>query len=65
MLMSAAVFRQADFPRYIPGLWTTIALNIASIACCAIMSVYFTRRNKLALAGAVVNEGWEGFLYTL
>lgn len=60
-----AVFRQADFPRYFPGLWTTIALNLACMACCGFMSMYFIKKNRQAREGLTINEGLVDFHYTI
>lgn len=61
----AAVYRQADYPRYIPGLWTTMALNIVSLVVLALMSLVFKKQNRRAEAGEIEIEGAPGFLYTL
>lgn len=62
---TAAVYRQADYPRYIPGLWTTMALNIGSLAVLTLMSLIFKKQNRRAEAGEIEIEGAPGFLYTL
>lgn len=64
-IIASTVFRQADFPRYFPGLWTTIGLNLFSICACGFMTMYFMKRNRLVDEGKVVNEGLPGFKYTL
>jgi hypothetical protein len=60
-----AVYRQIDYPQYIPGLWTTMALNMGSIAVLAVLSTIFKKQNRRANAGEIEIEGAQGFLYTI
>jgi hypothetical protein len=60
-----AVYREADTPRYIPGLWTTIALNIGSLVVLTILTLIFKKQNKRAERGEIEIEGAPGFLYTI
>lgn len=59
------MFRQADFPRYIPGLWVTICLNLIAILTLGVMSLHFQRRNKMVRNKQCINEGSDTFEYTI
>ncbi|KAI1385699.1 MFS general substrate transporter [Hypoxylon trugodes] len=61
----ALVFRSQDSPRYIPGIYASMACNICVLICAAGMSVHFWYANKKARRGLVILEGLEGFTYTL
>jgi len=63
-IIASTVYRQADFPRYIPGLWTTAALQIFTVAACGGMSFYFKKQNALADQGKIL-EMHPGFRYTI
>lgn len=64
-IIASTVYRQADFPRYIPGLWTTIGLNLMTIGFCVFMSLYFKKENAKADQGRTVLEGSAKFRYTI
>ncbi|KAF6760841.1 major facilitator superfamily domain-containing protein [Ephemerocybe angulata] len=64
-IFSTLVFRQKDYPDYIPGIWATMACQFFMILLLAINTFVFQRRNKLAAQGKRVNEDTPGFYYTL
>ncbi|TRM69109.1 major facilitator superfamily domain-containing protein [Schizophyllum amplum] len=66
-IIAAMVFREADFPDYVPGLWVTMGAQIVLIVLVGITSMHFSRLNRLSLAGKLADplEGRPGFLYTL
>ncbi|KAF5335279.1 hypothetical protein D9611_011760 [Ephemerocybe angulata] len=64
-IFSTLVFRQKDYPDYIPGIWATMACQFFMILLLAINTFVFQRRNKLAAQGKRVNEETPGFYYTL
>ncbi|KAF5341749.1 hypothetical protein D9611_001465 [Ephemerocybe angulata] len=64
-IFATLVYRQVDFPKYIPGVWATMACQFLMLILLAINTVVFTRRNKLAREGKRVNEGKPGFFYTI
>jgi len=64
-IVASTVYRQADFPQYIPGLWTTIGLNLMTITFCVLMTLHFKAQNKKADEGRVVLEGSAKFRYTI
>ncbi|OTA88159.1 hypothetical protein M434DRAFT_374907 [Hypoxylon sp. CO27-5] len=64
-IAGALVFRSQDQPRYLPGIYASIACNACIIVCTAALSVWFWHVNKRARRGAVILEGLEGFTYTL
>ncbi|KAK9900127.1 MFS general substrate transporter [Cystobasidium minutum MCA 4210] len=64
-IVASTVYRQADYPRYIPGLWTTIGLNLMTIAFCVLMSLYFKAQNRKADEGRLAPEGNPKFRYTI
>jgi hypothetical protein len=64
-LSPVAVYRQADFPRYVPGLWTTVGLNLMTLVFCLVMTFYFKKRNQALDEGRSLNEGSDKFKYTL
>ena len=66
-IVASLVFRQADFPTYLPGIYATIASQILLIILLTITTIYYWIKNKAVCDGkaAVHLEGQEGFLYTL
>ncbi|KAI6361176.1 hypothetical protein MCOR25_006547 [Pyricularia grisea] len=64
-IIASVAFVSKQSPRYLSGVWTTVALSLASILLIIIMDVYFWRRNKAARGGKVLNEGINGWMYTL
>ncbi|KAF6748836.1 major facilitator superfamily domain-containing protein [Ephemerocybe angulata] len=64
-IFATLVYRQKDFPKYIPGVWATMACQFLMLLLLAINTFVFTRRNKLAREGKRINEGTPGFYYTI
>lgn len=64
-IIASTVYRQADFPGYFPGLWTTIALQFFTIAACVGLGFYFKKQNALAERGEKILEDTPGFRYTI
>ncbi|KAI2601772.1 MFS general substrate transporter [Hypoxylon sp. NC1633] len=63
-IAGALVFRSQDQPRYLPGIYASIACNICILVCVAGLSVSFRYANERARRGTVILEGHEGFTYT-
>lgn len=66
-IFATTVFRQADAPRYIPGIWATIACQLVMLALLSLMTLHFWRKNKQARQGTLSQplEGRQNFFYTL
>jgi len=64
-ILASTIYRQADYPRYIPGLWTTIGVQWATCLILVGLSFYFKRQNAKADRGEVVIEGNPSFRYTI
>jgi len=64
-IFATTVFRQQDFPKYIPGLWASVGCQILMLVLLAIMTTHYTRKNRLAGSGSLVLENLPGFLYTI
>lgn len=64
-IAGALVFRSQDLPRYLPGVYASLACNFCILVCTAGLSVWFHHCNKKAKEGTVVLEGLDKFLYTL
>jgi hypothetical protein len=63
-IYASTVFRDKDKPGYLPGMWATIATQVATMFGVAFLSWYFTRENKKQKQGKVL-EGHPNFTYTL
>ncbi|KAM4065031.1 major facilitator superfamily protein [Hirsutella rhossiliensis] len=63
-IAGALVFRSQDAPKYLPGIYASIACNICILVCVAGMSVWFWYQNKRAKQGLVILEGLKDFTYT-
>ncbi|TFK74582.1 MFS general substrate transporter [Pluteus cervinus] len=63
-IFAPSVFRQVDFPRYLPGMFTTIICQVVLLVVLAITTLYFWTQNQKARRGEVILEGQPGFLYT-
>ncbi|KAL2816879.1 major facilitator superfamily domain-containing protein [Aspergillus granulosus] len=60
----STIFRAQDAPMYLPGMWSTIAMQMLYTIGTFCMSMYLQRRNRLADEGQVsALEGVEGFRY--
>ncbi|KAJ3519094.1 hypothetical protein NMY22_g13355 [Coprinellus aureogranulatus] len=55
-IFATLVYRQEDFPLYIPGIWATMACQFMMLILLAINSFVFYRRNREAREGKRVNE---------
>jgi MFS-type transporter involved in bile tolerance (Atg22 family) len=66
-IIASTVFRQADAPKYIPGLWVTAGLQILIMVLCGFTTTFFIKMNKKVDDGTLKHpiEGQEGFKYTL
>ncbi|OAL36510.1 hypothetical protein AYO20_04126 [Fonsecaea nubica] len=60
----STVFRSQDKPRYLPGMWTTIALLLSYACVTFALSMHLKRENRLADEGKrPCLENVEGFRY--
>ncbi|EXJ63060.1 hypothetical protein A1O7_03505 [Cladophialophora yegresii CBS 114405] len=63
-ITGSTIFRSQDAPQYLPGMWSTIAMQILYSAVTLGMSMYLKRQNRLADEGKrPALEGVEGFRY--
>lgn len=63
-ITGSTIFRNQDAPLYLPGMWTTIAMEFVYIGVTFTMSMYLRKQNKLADEGKrPALEGVEGFRY--
>lgn len=63
-IAGALVFRSQDQPKYLPGIYASIACNVCLLLCVAGLSLYFWFANQRARRGVVVLEGLKDFTYT-
>ena len=63
-IAGALVFRSQDQPRYLPGIYASLACNFCILICTACMSLWFRHCNRKARAGLMILEGSDKFLYT-
>jgi len=47
-ITGSTIFRAQDAPRYLPGMWSTIALLLLHITITLTLSAHFKRQNRLA-----------------
>ncbi|KAF1984844.1 pantothenate transporter [Aulographum hederae CBS 113979] len=60
----STIFRSQDAPNYVPGMWTTLALQMLYIVVTFSMSMWMKRQNRRADNDrSVVLEGVESFRY--
>lgn len=66
-IFATTVFRQADLPRYLPGIYATIACQVALLLLLATTTTYFYYQNKRIIAGGIspFGGGSDFKLYTL
>ncbi|KAJ7099567.1 major facilitator superfamily domain-containing protein [Mycena belliarum] len=66
-IIASTVYREQDFPRYLPGLWVTLGAQFLLLFLVGATSLHFTRMNRLSREGklAAPLEGQPGFFYTL
>ena len=63
-VIAANVFRQQDAPKYLPGLYTGIAVQALTVVLVSKNFFVFYRQNRKAERGETLIEGTEGFRYT-
>ena len=66
-VFASLVYRQVDFPTYIPGIYATIACQILMLFILAITTAYYRTQNKGLRERTIKKplEGQVGFVYTL
>lgn len=66
-VFASLVYRQVDFPTYLPGIYATIACQILMLLLLAITTIYYRAQNKGLRRGTIIRplEGQAGFVYTL
>ncbi|ELR03827.1 hypothetical protein VC83_04718 [Pseudogymnoascus destructans] len=64
-IIGSTVFREADKPKYTPGIMTCMIANGLIILITLMLTLKFWRANKRAEAGGKIIEGQVGFRYTL
>lgn len=64
-IAGALVFRSQDLPRYLPGIYASLACNLCILVCTAGLSVWFYHCNRKVREGSLILEGLDRFLYTL
>ncbi|KAJ7169057.1 major facilitator superfamily domain-containing protein [Mycena crocata] len=66
-IIASTVFREQDFPRYLPGLWVTLGAQFLLLFLVGATSLHFSRMNRLSRDGKLATplEGQPGFFYTL
>ncbi|KAJ9105374.1 hypothetical protein QFC21_001743 [Naganishia friedmannii] len=65
-IMASTVYRQVDYPRYIPGLWATIGAQLLIISICVGLTFHFKSVNKQLDEGRREPiQGVEGFRYSI
>ncbi|KAL8280478.1 hypothetical protein RQP46_007126 [Phenoliferia psychrophenolica] len=64
-IVASLIYRQVDYPLYIPGISGTMAFQVLIIMLVGGLSVYFKRENARADAGEVILEDQPGFRYTI
>ncbi|KAK0437695.1 major facilitator superfamily domain-containing protein [Armillaria borealis] len=60
-IVATTIYRQQDFPRYVPGIITTISLQVLLLVLLGIMTVHFWYENKKMKSKGDVG----GFVYML
>ncbi|KAK4046707.1 hypothetical protein OIV83_005910 [Microbotryomycetes sp. JL201] len=63
-IFASFVYRQKDFPKYLPGIGATVGCQGAIILMCIGMSFYFRAKNKKADQGVAI-ENMPKFRYTI
>lgn len=66
-IYASTVFREKDFPKYVNGLWATIATQFLLLILVGVMSLYFKKKNRQHAEGKLSEplEGHENFTYAL
>lgn len=64
-ICGSTIFRSQDAPRYLPGMWSTITMQILFIIIVACLTIYFKKKNRMADQGRLRElEKVEGFRYS-
>ncbi|KAJ7502985.1 major facilitator superfamily domain-containing protein [Mycena galericulata] len=66
-IIASTVFREQDFPRYLPGLGVTLGAQLLLLFLVGATSLHFSHLNRLSRQGKLSAplEGQPGFFYTL
>ncbi|CCG84011.1 protein of unknown function [Taphrina deformans PYCC 5710] len=64
-IVASTVFRQADAPKYHPGLYSTVALTLLLACMVGLQSIYYKARNNKADRGELTLYDTPSFRYTL
>jgi MFS family permease len=64
-IIGSTVFREADAPKYGPGIMTCMIANGLVLVITGLLTLKFWRANKRVDRGGKMIEGQEGFRYTL
>jgi hypothetical protein len=64
-IFATMVYRQVDYPRYIPGIWATMACQFTMLLLLAINTFFFKKWNREAREGKRVLEGTPNWYYTI
>ncbi|KAK0472550.1 high-affinity nicotinic acid transporter [Armillaria novae-zelandiae] len=64
-IVATTIYRQQDFPRYIPGFVATLSLQVLLLVLLGIMTVYFWYENKKLRSKGGVTDQVGVFLYIL
>ncbi|KAF8464454.1 major facilitator superfamily domain-containing protein [Kalaharituber pfeilii] len=64
-ILASTVYRNADRPRYLPGLWTTVGCQLLILVLLTICTAYFRVQNKKQEKEGKKLENCEGFRYTI
>jgi hypothetical protein len=64
-IAGSTIFRSQDSPRYLPGIWVCIGLNILIIITTIVNTIIFRKENAKAERGEKVLEEDANFRYTL
>ncbi|KAJ7697966.1 hypothetical protein B0H14DRAFT_3529093 [Mycena olivaceomarginata] len=62
-IIASTVYREKDFPRYLPGLWVTLGARFLLLFLVWAMTLHFTRLNRLSRAGKLAGplKGQVGY----
>lgn len=64
-IAGSTIFRSQDAPKYLPGMWTSICLNISIIFCVLGLTWHLKKQNRMLDEGKIGPlEGVVGFKYT-
>lgn len=64
-VIATVVFRQQDYPKYIPGMWATILSQVLILVILAVLTLHFWRENKRHMESGRLIQGQPKFMYTL